>query len=142
LRTVNKKPNGGLTCPPERIVMVYLKEASEYTDDKNPKTKGKIIDSIIWSIKFGTDHWTGDSKVHSHLREELPKMDNDALRVLLKCFMLAYEFEFKPKDEGLIYCNLCGEGHKPADVGQVYGQLTCTQCADGMGEPLQLRGVH
>ena len=42
----------------------------------------------------------------------------------------------------LIYCNLCGEGHKPADVGQVYGQLTCVECAKGMGEPLQFRGFH
>ena len=42
----------------------------------------------------------------------------------------------------LIYCNLCGEGHKPADVGQVYGQLTCVRCAKGMGESLQLRGFH
>ena len=42
----------------------------------------------------------------------------------------------------LIYCNLCGEGHKPADVGQVYGQLTCVKCAKGMGESLQLRGFH
>jgi len=121
--------------------MVYLEKASEYMDDSKPETTERIINSIIWSIKWATEHWTGDNNIHSHLREEFPKMDNDALRTILKYFMLAYELEFKPEDENPIYCNLCGEGHQPADVGQVYGQLTCVQCADGMGEPLQFRGV-
>jgi len=44
-------------------------------------------------------------------------------------------------DERLLYCNTCGDGHPSKDMGLVYGQYCCINCADGMGEKLQMRGM-
>jgi len=46
------------------------------------------------------------------------------------------------KKTPVIYCNVCGEGRQPENIGQVFGQLTCVECAENIGEPLQQRGVH
>ena len=41
-----------------------------------------------------------------------------------------------------IYCNVCGEGYQVADIGLVFGQITCFYCADNNGEELQDRGLE
>ena len=72
------------------------------------------------------------------------------LAVVVSCYVLAvfsvfftdYTINKQDEKKPVIYCNVCGEGRTPEDVGQVFGVLTCSECAENIGEPLQCKGVH
>ena len=66
---------------------------------------------------------------------------NDISKIILD--MANTEFDengFIVDGDGETFCNVCGEGYPVKDIGLVWGQITCINCADNIGEELQDRG--
>tara|TARA_R110000824_G_scaffold88230_5_gene217020 strand:+ start:112 stop:432 length:321 start_codon:yes stop_codon:yes gene_type:complete len=52
------------------------------------------------------------------------------------------EYEIYNKTNVNIYCNVCGESKNTVEIGIIYGQHTCRNCAVEMGENLSEVGLQ